>query len=234
MKRLFFYFLMTFRQLNLRPNNLIFTFFSYMTIIKKKIIFFNNFKAIKILKFLYRLILILNIFLFLGVFLQYNEIFFPFFGLDNLLNLYYQYIIEIKEYLYNKITKIFNIKFLEENNSLSQLNKDTTIISEDINNGSTDSISKNHSILEGNKPKTYFYSSPYFYLPAILTGAVFIYLGSDNIISVISEIFSLFKGNGGGGPINPDWTPPTFPLYDPFPELEREMDLLAALNEQID
>jgi hypothetical protein len=136
--------------------------------------------------------------------------------------------------MFNKLINIFNANFTEETKILSKLNTESSIISTEINNTTTESLPTDTQVIECNKPKTPFYCSPYFYIPVIVTGAVIIYFGSDNILSVVSDILSFFKGNGGGGPINPDWTPPTYPLYDPFPELEREMDLIAALNEQID
>ena len=93
---------------------------------------------------------------------------------------------------------------------------------------SNDTTTKNTSILESNKPKLPFYKSPYFYVPLIASGVILAYLGSDQIISVFSSLMDLISGSEGrGGPVNPDWTPPTYPLYDPYPELEREMERLG-------
>jgi hypothetical protein len=234
MKQIFDYFLFEFKQLKLKSNNLLITFVSYITIILNKFILLKNLPVIKLFLFVYRSLLILNGLLILGLIFHYSELFVPHIGLDNLFNLYLNYIIEIKDYIINKIINILDINFTEETKIFSKLNNDTTILPTEINNTSTDSITTETPVLEPNKPKTPFYSYPFVYLPFIITGAVIIYLGSGNIISVVSERLSFFNGNSGGGPVIPDWTPPTYPLYDLFPELEREMDLIAALNEQID
>lgn len=203
------------------------TIIYYANIIKKIFLTLKKSPIIKILKLLYRITLVLNSFLFLMIILDYNEIMIPSISFNNIFNIYIKYINDIKDYIFNKIFNLSNP--MEETKLPSQQN----ILSNEVTNTSNDTTTNNTSIIESNKPKLPFYMSPYFYVPLIASGIILAYLGSDQIISVLSSLMDLFSGSGGrGGPVNPDWTPPTFPLYDPFPEVEREMERLGLLNDE--
>lgn len=181
---------------------------------------------LKILKLFYRITLVCNGLLFLGVILDYNEIIIPSISFNNIFNLYFKYINDIKDLIFNKTFNILNP--MEETKIPSPENN----LSNEVTNTSNDTTTKNTSVIETNKPKPPFYTSPYFYIPLIASGLILGYLGSDQIISVLSSLLDLFSGSGGrGGPVNPDWTPPTYPLYDPYPEVEREMARLGLLDD---
>ena len=208
--------------LQVRPNS----FNYYINIIKKFFLFLNKSPIFKIFILFYRIILVLNSLLFLGIILDYYELIIPSISFNNIFNNYIKYINEIKDYIFNKT---FNLKNpIEEINISSQDNT----LSNEVINSSNDTSTKNYSVIENNKLKSPFYNSPYFYVPLIVSGLIIGYLGSDQIISVLSSLLDLFSGsNGRGGPVNPDWTPPTYPLYDPFPEVEREMERLGLLDD---
>jgi hypothetical protein len=223
-------FLLAFEQLHLkkRTNKIFVTFFNLAIMLNKK--FYNLLAPLNFCLFLYRFLLLILGLLFLGFILIYNDIIFPSICYDNLFNIYLKDIIDIKEDIIKKTINLFNEMFTEETNISSKLIQDTT----DINNISTESITTETPVREDNYNKYKFYTSPYFYIPVVVSGLVLIYLGSDDIISVLSDILDLFNGNGGGGPVNPEWTPPTYPLYDPYPELERELERLEQLSKEID
>lgn len=223
--------LVAFEQLHLKKrtnkNKIFVTFFNLAIMVNKK--FFNLLAPLNFFHFAYRIFLLIFGLLFLAFILIYNDIIFPSICYDNLFNIYLKDIIDIKEDIIKKTITLFNEMFKEETNISSKLIQDTTQISTDINNITTET-----PVIEDNYNKYKFYTSPYFYIPVVVSGLVLIYLGSDDIISVLSDILDLFKGNGGGGPVNPEWTPPTYPLYDPFPELERELDRLEQISKEID
>ena len=207
--------------LKLLSSPYIIIFFNYI----KKIFFTLKKSSIfKFLKLIYRLTLVLNGLLFLGIILDYNELIIPSISFNNIVNIYIKYINDIKDYIFNKTFNLMNP--MEETNLSSQENT----LSKEISNTSNDTTTKNTSVIENNKPKAPFYTSIYFYGPLIASGFILAYLGSDQILSVISSFLDLFSG-GRGGPVNPDWTPPTYPLYDPFPEVEREMERLGRLDD---
>jgi hypothetical protein len=124
---------------------------------------------------------------------------------------------------------------MEETKLPSQQNTLSNEITNTLNENEitkTSNDTTTNSVIESNKPKSPFYTSPYLYVPLIVGGLILGYLGSDQISSVLSSLLDLFSGSGGrGGPVNPDWTPPTYPLYDPFPEVEREMERLGLLDD---
>jgi len=213
-------------KLNILKLQLLPYFFIFFNFIKKIFLTLKKSPIFKFLKLIYRLTLVLNALLFLGIILDYNDLIFPSISFNNIFNIYIKYINDIKDYIFNKTFNILNP--MEETNLSSQENT----LSKEVTNTSNETTTKNTSVLESNKPKSPFYTSPYFYVPLIASGFILAYLGSDQIISVISSLLDLFSGNGGrGGPVNPDWTPPTYPLYDPYPEVEREMERLGLLDD---
>jgi len=116
----------------------------------------------------------------------------------------------------------------DDTNIISQITEETsTILSDNI---SSESMTTEPSDI--NNSKKYFYHSPYFYIPVILSGIIISYVYSDSIVSVISQCFDYFRdlGGSGGGSNNPRWTPPTYPLYDPVPEIELEYYSLNSTN----
>nr|YP_009739435.1 hypothetical protein [Tricholoma saponaceum]QIC20279.1 hypothetical protein [Tricholoma saponaceum] len=234
MKNMINLILLAFEQLDLkkRTNKIVVTFFNLAIMLNKK--YYNLLAPLNLCLCIYRFFLFLFGLLFLGFILIYNDIIFPSICYDNLFNIYLKDIIDIKEDIINKTIHLFNEMYTEQTNISSKLIQETTEISSDINNISTESITKETPVIEDNFNKYKFYTSPYFYIPVVVSGLVLIYLGSDDIISVLSDILDLFKGNGGGGPVNPEWTPPTYPLYDPYPELERELERLEQLSKEID
>jgi|ERR1700733_1447466 len=194
--------------------------------LKQKILTLNKSPFFKLLKLFYRLTLVINGLLFVGIILDYNELIIPSISFNNIFNNYIKYINDIKDYIFNKRINLLNP--MEETKLPSQENT----LSNEVTNTSNETITKNTSVIESNKPKSPFYTSPYFYVPLIASGFILAYLGSDQIISVLSSLLDLFSGSGGrGGPVNPDWTPPTYPLYDPYPEVEREMARLGLLDD---
>ena len=204
------------------PNLLFYTIniFRNILLTLKKSPFLN------ILMLCYRIALVFNALLFLGIMLDYSELIFPSITFNNIINTYFKYINEIKDYIYNKTFNILDP--IEETKLPSQENT----LSKEVTNSSKDTTTDKTSGIETNKPKSPFYTSPYFYIPLIASGIILAYLGSDQISSVLSSLLDLFSGSGGrGGPVNPDWTPPTYPLYDPYPEVEREMARLGLLDD---